>query len=306
MQAPLPLKELYEAQVALNAKTLPAFLPCGAAKKVFIDARDQSIRLPVDFKQAMQRELDELAVVLPFGHWKDTAKQMRAISFNDFQNLLLELVDIFHFLMSENLVEVASVCNDGQPDLDVIVKHSVARHTEALLFLAPRDPSITTFADVWHKVNENGQMNIGDFCTLANLNTEVSSFSARLAPGATLESERVIYNFHTLLSMFGFSNDDLLTVYRGKGVLNEFRQCNGYRDGSYIKQWKGAGTSTIEDNVVMLGMISRSIPAFLPDGVEPYDFSPGELFMMLDAEYKAMKAVLESKSRTFKTSDAHS
>jgi hypothetical protein len=294
MQTPLPLKELYEAQLALNLKTLPAFLECGAAKKVFIDARDQSFRLPVDFKQAMQRELAELAVVLPFGHWKDTAKQMRAISFDDFQNLLLEMVDIFHFLMSENLVEVASVCSDALENLDMIAKYSVARHTEALTFLAPRDPSITTFADVWHKVKANGALDLGDFYALASLNTEVSNFSARLAPGATLESERVIYNFHTLLGMFGFTNADLLTVYRGKGVLNEFRQANGYRDGSYKKQWvtytydhskPGTPNVLVEDNVVMLGLISKCIPAFLPSGASPYEMAPGELYEKLGVEY---------------------
>ncbi|MYD42915.1 MAG: dUTP diphosphatase [Gammaproteobacteria bacterium] len=33
--------------------------------------------------------------------------------------------------------------------------------------------------------------------------------------------------------------EELFTIYVAKNVLNVFRQANGYKDGSYVKQWRG-------------------------------------------------------------------
>lgn len=41
------------------------------------------------------------------------------------------------------------------------------------------------------------------------------------------------------------SNEDVYIAYIVKNCLNKFRQDNGYKDGSYIKDWNGK-----EDNVV--------------------------------------------------------
>ncbi len=54
--------------------------------------------------------------------------------------------------------------------------------------------------------------------------------------------------------------DELYEIYVGKNVLNMFRQDNGYKDGSYIKEWDGR-----EDNEhladIMQSLDSNS-PAF--------------------------------------------
>jgi dimeric dUTPase (all-alpha-NTP-PPase superfamily) len=46
--------------------------------------------------------------------------------------------------------------------------------------------------------------------------------------------------------------DDLYRQYVGKNVLNFFRQDNGYKDGSYIKQWHGK-----EDNEHLVEILSE-------------------------------------------------
>ncbi len=57
--------------------------------------------------------------------------------------------------------------------------------------------------------------------------------------------------------------DELYEIYVGKNVLNMFRQDNGYKDGSYIKEWDGR-----EDNEhladIMQSLDSNS-PAFKDD-----------------------------------------
>lgn len=42
-----------------------------------------------------------------------------------------------------------------------------------------------------------------------------------------------------LLAATGMSWDDLHRMYIGKNVLNLFRQANGYREGTYVKVWNG-------------------------------------------------------------------
>lgn len=57
-----------------------------------------------------------------------------------------------------------------------------------------------------------------------------------------------IPRFATLKIMFkklDMSNEDVYIAYITKNCLNKFRQDNGYKDGSYIKDWNGK-----EDNVV--------------------------------------------------------
>lgn len=39
-------------------------------------------------------------------------------------------------------------------------------------------------------------------------------------------------------------------LYLGKNVLNSFRQDNGYKEGTYQKEWNG-----VEDNVHMLEVL---------------------------------------------------
>ena len=52
--------------------------------------------------------------------------------------------------------------------------------------------------------------------------------------------------FINLCNEFGLTFDELQKLYIGKNALNEFRQLNGYKDGTYIKIWNGK-----EDNVIM-------------------------------------------------------
>ncbi len=54
--------------------------------------------------------------------------------------------------------------------------------------------------------------------------------------------------FFTMKAIFNnlnMSNEDVYIAYITKNCLNKFRQDNGYKDGSYIKNWNGR-----EDNIV--------------------------------------------------------
>lgn len=48
-----------------------------------------------------------------------------------------------------------------------------------------------------------------------------------------------------IFEQLNMSNEDVYIAYIVKNCLNKFRQDNGYKDGTYVKDWKGQ-----EDNVI--------------------------------------------------------
>jgi hypothetical protein len=58
--------------------------------------------------------------------------------------------------------------------------------------------------------------------------------------------------FWDLMLASGLDFDALYTAYVGKNVLNFFRQDNGYKDGSYIKNWDGR-----EDNEHLAELVAN-------------------------------------------------
>ncbi len=80
--------------------------------------------------------------------------------------------------------------------------------------------------------------------------------------------------FLQLLNEMDSDFDDLHRIYVGKNVLNRFRQDNGYKDGSYRKQWQGK-----EDNEHLAEILS-SLEA------DAIDF-PQQIQRALTARYNA-------------------
>lgn len=119
----------------------------------------------------------------------------------DFPQMKLELVDIWHFGLSEALTS-----NRFSPD--------VAKVLAAALY------EIDTTL--------NGQP------SPTKILSAIESFAA-----ATLQSKSFdIDSFIILARLSSLTAEELFKSYVGKNVLNAFRQDNGYKTGSYIKIWK--------------------------------------------------------------------
>ena len=80
-----------------------------------------------------------------------------------------------------------------------------------------------------------------------------------LAAAALVERRFAVVTIKHLLAQVGRDFDDLFAAYVGKNVLNFFRQDNGYKDGSYIKNWQGK-----EDNVHLVE-IMQGVDLNAPD-----------------------------------------
>lgn len=76
----------------------------------------------------------------------------------------------------------------------------------------------------------------------------------------TVASDALAYHefngisFFRACSMAGLSMPALIAYYHGKGVLNRFRQENGYKQGTYRKQWAGE-LGNHEDNLYLADLI---------------------------------------------------
>jgi dimeric dUTPase (all-alpha-NTP-PPase superfamily) len=84
--------------------------------------------------------------------------------------------------------------------------------------------------------------------------------------------------FMGLMHQCSLSWDELHRQYIGKNVLNMFRQDNGYKTGSYIKDWNGR-----EDNAVLVELMGLSPSA-----------SPEALMGMLSVAYNKLAKVPEA------------
>lgn len=137
------------------------------------------------------------------GTWKWWKKASRG----DREQCVLELVDIFHFVLSDCILNNRSA--------DVIY----GSYKKALQS-AKKD---ATDEDLFNEVDAF---------------IELTLCSVRTGSGVALKE------FFSVCIMFGVDIEELLKKYIGKNVLNRFRQDNGYKSGTYVKEWAHG----LEDN----------------------------------------------------------
>jgi len=118
----------------------------------------------------------------------------------DIEQVQLELVDIWHFIMSAQLREFPTL-NMAQ--------------------------AIDKSVDCWFDILSNPASK-GEFLPLA-----------KALVGQSALSKIAYHEFNQLMASVDFDFADLYKWYIGKNVLNYFRQDHGYKDGSYIKVWNG-------------------------------------------------------------------
>lgn len=137
----------------------------------------------------------------------------------DLNQAQLELVDIWHFILSHDLARC-----DGEHDRAIIKMLDAIRHPQDTVFVGYAPANLS-------------HMDIQEL---------VEAFVA-LAAGGVVS----ITAFQLLMEKLGMTWDDIHAKYMAKNVLNIFRQMHGYKEGTYIKTWMGK-----EDNEVLTGLIS--------------------------------------------------
>jgi len=201
---PHKLEEMFLLQKQLNDSTN------GKNWELGINKFDKEI----NWLRCIHMEVAELIESTPWKHWKNIKAEP------DLDNIHIELVDIWHFLMSfllqeTNVPKAVSLVNthciyEAMSEIDMKL---VVKEAEKLSYIA--------------LAIDTGNMPI---------------FSG---------IERFIDQFFRCCKISGLSFTWLQKLYIGKNCLNQFRQDNGYKEGLYKKIWDGK-----EDNVVLIEILN--------------------------------------------------
>lgn len=168
----------------------------------------------INWKRCIYMECAEMIDSFTWKHWKNIEQEA------DWENLQIEVVDVWHFIMSLAIENYSQTLRGGIEDLAINISE-----LESFGKLDTKSEIFALQDDVIAKVEE--------------------IMYDTLAKGA-LNLEKLISDFFDLVLMSGLDLESLYKLYVGKNILNQFRQDNGYKDGTYIKEWAGE-----EDNVVM-------------------------------------------------------
>ncbi len=129
----------------------------------------------------------------------------------DIENAKVELIDIVHFVISDLLQEY------GEEELSNLMHKAQATQRKA------SDINKITLVEQFHLL--------------------INTLALHGHPQATLNLLWIIWG------NLGMEGEDLYKAYMTKNLLNNFRQANGYKDGSYKKLWVH-NNEEVEDNVV--------------------------------------------------------
>ena len=201
------LKEMFTLQQKLNDETNGIGWENGYTKN----------NRMINWKRCIYMESAELIDSFSWKHWKSIDKA------TDWDNATIEIVDIWHFIMSL-LLEDYKVNGKGDLDkliLDVLDIHGFESFT--------KEPVTNQSADIMELIND-----------IETIIHETTGFELDMF-------DELLKTYFALSRKCGVNLKVLYKFYVAKNVLNQFRQDHGYKEGTYKKVWNGK-----EDNVVML------------------------------------------------------
>ncbi|BBG66631.1 dimeric dUTPase [Hydrogenimonas sp.] len=175
----------------------------------------------INWKRCMVMETAELIDSFSWKHWKNISGGI------DLENIKVEMVDIWHFVMSY-------ILRFQDPD------------EAAKLALEMMKMSAVKLPKSWSE-SDNARIEellepFENFMALALIKTDDEAYRREL-----------LEQFWECVDAVGLSFDDLYRLYIGKNALNQFRQMHGYKEGTYKKIWNRK-----EDNVVMQEILAEN------------------------------------------------
>jgi len=168
----------------------------------------------INWRRCIYMECAEMIDSFSWKHWKSLNQE------TDWDNLQIEVVDVWHFIISLAIEDYSKNLKGGVEELALNISNSIA----------------FTKLDV-QSDNYDSQENVI---------AKVESIMRLSLATDDLKLEELIEDFFELVIMSGLDIQSLYRLYVGKNILNQFRQDNGYKDSTYIKVWNGE-----EDNIVM-------------------------------------------------------
>ena len=168
----------------------------------------------INWKRCIYMECAEMIDSFSWKHWKNIAAEP------DWANMQIEVVDVWHFIMSLAIEEYSRELKGGIEDIALNISEL---------------PS-------FEKINTHNNK----FASQDVVIKKVENMIRMSLSKDNFNLESLMADFFDLVLLSGLDLDSLYTLYVGKNILNQFRQDNGYKEGTYIKVWAGQ-----EDNVIM-------------------------------------------------------
>ena len=182
----------------------------------------------IDWKRCAYLECAELIESYPWKHWKNIDAEP------DYDNIKIEAVDIWHFIMSQGL-EDYKLGNLG----------SIQKLTEDI-------GGLSNFSAFKEEIQPTAKDNYEQIETVEALMRVIFCGES---------TQNMMRSFIDVAMQSGLNLDTLYKLYVGKNILNQFRQDHGYKEGTYIKIWNGE-----EDNVVMQRILEENVE-ISPEGL---------------------------------------
>jgi len=172
----------------------------------------------IDWKRCIVMEAAELIDSYPWKHWKSVD------AVTDIENVRVELVDIWHFLLSLTLEQFES-------------SKAASLLDKALVLNSEQSTVISR-----------------DMTLIEQVAVHETMMRTALESGEVSEEYllRLAESFFNACKVAELSFEQMYQIYMAKNVLNKFRQDHGYKEGTYIKEWNGK-----EDNLVMFEIIAK-------------------------------------------------
>jgi dimeric dUTPase (all-alpha-NTP-PPase superfamily) len=170
----------------------------------------------INWRRCIYMESAEMIDSFGWKHWKSIAQP------TDYANLQIEIVDVWHFVMS------------------LVLEFTHMNGSERIEELAMRISQTPEF----QKLNIVEALSFGTDALLMTKIENVMRLS--LIPISAEMVGALIEEFFELAHMGALNMTQLYRLYVGKNILNQFRQDHGYKEGTYLKMWNGQ-----EDNAVM-------------------------------------------------------
>jgi len=176
----------------------------------------------INWRRCIYMELAELIDSFNWKHWKDINIEP------NWENIKIEIVDIWHFVLSLGLEEYKLSNKGGIEDIANYIIDTKYFNDFT------NEPAPTHNEDMYMIINI-----IEHFMKDTLLEENFS---------------KLIDDFLEVALQCGVNLNILYKFYIAKNVLNQFRQDHGYKDGTYQKIWNGK-----EDNVVMLEILENKL-----------------------------------------------
>lgn len=168
----------------------------------------------INWNRCIYMECAEMIDSFSWKHWKSINKDP------DWENLQIEVIDVWHFIISLAIENYAKTMKGTIEDLAINISQ------------------LESFSSI--EINNN------DFASQDEVISSVENIISLSLQKESLDLEVLLNEFFTLVVQSGLNLQTLYRLYVGKNILNQFRQDNGYKEGTYIKEWAGE-----EDNMVM-------------------------------------------------------